>query len=125
MSGGSIYNSSTPHRAVRAAYNSIESITSTGIGPNPRKLIVDLLSLLWHWGIHVGRLLTNVAQLTGSVETPSLPNNLIIIRRLTLWSKPRATYSVWQPEDIHYHQYCTLLLAAKINADKLSDLGCG
>jgi hypothetical protein len=39
MPGGSIHSSSTPHRAVRAAYNSIESIASTGIGPNPTKLI--------------------------------------------------------------------------------------
>jgi hypothetical protein len=40
MSGGSIHNSSTPHRAVRAAYNSIDSIASAGIGPNPTKFIV-------------------------------------------------------------------------------------
>jgi hypothetical protein len=40
MSGGSIPNSSTPHRAVRAAYHSIDSIASTGIGPNPTKLRV-------------------------------------------------------------------------------------
>ena len=42
----------------------------------------SLLSLLCHWGIHVGRLLTSVAQLTGAVETPGLSNNLNVIRRL-------------------------------------------
>jgi hypothetical protein len=85
----------------------------------------SLLSLLCHWGIHVGRLFTSVAQLTGPVvETPTLSNTLNLIRRLAFWSKPRAPCSVWRPEDIRYHQHGTLLLAAKINAD-LSDLGCG
>jgi hypothetical protein len=122
MSGGSIHNSSTPHRAVRAAYNSIDSIASIGIGPNPTKFIVVTVVPL---GNSCGAPLTSVALLTGAVvETPRLSNNPVVIRRLAFWSKPRAPCSVWRPEDIRYHQHGTLLLAAKINAD-LSDLGCG
>jgi hypothetical protein len=76
VAGGSICNSSTPHRAVRAAYNSIDSIASTGIGPNPTNLsVVSVVSLgKFMWGRH----LTSVAQLTGAVvETPRLSNNLL------------------------------------------------
>jgi hypothetical protein len=122
MSGCSIHNSSTPHRAVRAAYNSIGSIASTGIGPNPTKLIVVTVVPL---GNSCGASFDQRSSAYwGAVETPTLSNDLNVIRHLAFWSKPRAPCSVWQPEDIRYHQHGTLLLAAKINAD-MSDLGCG
>jgi hypothetical protein len=53
-------------------------------------------SALCHWGIHVGLPFNKRSSAYWSaVETSRLSNNLNAIRRPAIWSKPRASCSVW------------------------------